>query len=749
MSTPLTAPGASTPVDEHHEERAHVLPPLKTFDTSNYSSSRAPASPTSPQNKSGFSKIGRTRSASRSSVTGIAANNTSQFVSLATAANGGDVTRTGVHVPPTYMPAAAGQDGLTRLPSSTSFRRVTSRPPIVSIMGSVSPPDEEDSEDDNHAFIAVRSREEAVARDERRNRARGYSDAIAPTPTTVATSAERKVQGRSRGSSDDSTLAEQVDPATGRKLGLDVGGAGLGVGPQGGLGGTAQNAKQVVDVEKGEAEVTVEKTDEEWMVRFEKGDPENPKNWSSLYRWYLTAAGSLLVLNSTFASSAPSGVVPNLERQFGFGREVGTLTISLFVAGYCCGPLLWGPASEQVGRKPVFLVAFLFYTGFQVGCALSQNTASILVFRFLGGMFASCPLTNSGALLADIWDADRRGIAMAYFSLAPFAGPALGPIVGGFIGASNASWRWLFWVLTLFAGFCGLIVLFTIPETYTPKILARKAKRLRKETGDDRYWAPLERNERDIKSLSKVLFIKPFQMLFTEPMLAAITVYMSFVYGWYVLPPFQPGTKIRALIAVYACSVYLMFEAYPIVFSVGHGFSAGITGLMFLGVFLGGVLSTFIYLVYFNPRYKVEARRYAPAPTPPEVRIEFCLMASPLLVIAFFVFGWTSYPTLSWVGPCIGGAILGAAVLAIFVSLFNYVSRAGVCSILLVLSTTVFRSWTPISSRLLQDLNPRWASTLLGFIALVMAPIPFVLIKYGPTLRARSKHAPDIGAGKK
>ena len=121
-------------------------------------------------------------------------------------------------------------------------------------------------------------------------------------------------------------------------------------------------------------------------------------------------------------------------------------------------------------------------------------------------------------------------------------------------------------------------------------------------------------------------------------------------------------------------SVYLMFEAYPIVFSVGHGFSAGITGLMFLGVFLGGVLSTIVYLVYFNPRYKKVHKRYKPEPTPPEVRIEFCLMAAPLLVIAFFVFGWTSYPTLSWVGPCIGGGILGAAVLAIFVSLFNYVS---------------------------------------------------------------------------
>jgi hypothetical protein len=135
-------------------------------------------------------------------------------------------------------------------------------------MGSVSPPDD-DSDDDNNAFVAVRSREEAVARDERRNRARGYSNAPAPgerlTPVSDTTSADER------------TLAEEVDPATGKKLGRGVGGAGLGVGPSGGIGGTAKNAEMQLDAEKQEAEVSVEKTDEEWMVRFEKGDPENPK----------------------------------------------------------------------------------------------------------------------------------------------------------------------------------------------------------------------------------------------------------------------------------------------------------------------------------------------------------------------------------------------------------------------------------------------------------------------------------------
>ena len=111
-------------------------------------------------------------------------------------------------------------------------------------------------------------------------------------------------------------------------------------------------------------------------------------------------------------------------------QEVGTLTISLFVAGYCVGPILWGPLSEQVNRFQTLtwlmltLISFsmvgdrysssrFLYTrsaclkivsfldchplqGFQVGCALAKNSASLLVFRFLSGTFAAAPLTNSG-----------------------------------------------------------------------------------------------------------------------------------------------------------------------------------------------------------------------------------------------------------------------------------------------------------------------------------------------------------------
>lgn len=104
------------------------------------------------------------------------------------------------------------------------------------------------------------------------------------------------------------------------------------------------------------------------------------------------------------------------------------------------------------------------------------------MFRFLGGVFAAASLSNSGcvahlytndlslnihrALIADIWDIDTRGKALAIYSLAPFAGPSLGPTVGGYMQVAGVPWRWTFWLLTFFAGACFIAVYFTIPETY-------------------------------------------------------------------------------------------------------------------------------------------------------------------------------------------------------------------------------------------------------------------------------------------
>jgi multidrug resistance protein len=485
---------------------------------------------------------------------------------------------------------------------------------------------------------------------------------------------------------------------------------------------------ELVNPEQFEANINCTKEEDPYLVRFDKGDPASPKNWSKLKRWYLTMSGGLLILNATFASSAPSAVVPQLTHQFGFSDEIGTLTISLFVAGYCVGPLLWGPLSEQLGRRPVFIFAFVIYTIFQIACALAQNTAQILVFRFIGGVFAAAPLTNSGALISDIWDPSTRGTALAAFTLGPFAGPALGPAVAGFIVVAGLSWRWLFWVMSIFAGVCTLQIIFTIPETYEPILLVEKAKRLRKETGNQSYYAPLERqNQVSFSKRLENILAKPFVLLFREPMLIAITVYMSFVYG----------------------CLYVLFEAYPIVFTIGHHFNAGISGLMFLPLLVGGIIGVVVYLLIFHPRYERAMEKYAPNPVPPEVRLETALLAAPFFAVSFFWFAWTSHPSVSYVAPMMSGLLVGCSIVWIFLGLFNYIIDTYLFVAASALaSNTVCRSLVgaafPLFARQMYDsLGTQWASSLLGFVALALMPIPLVLIKYGARIRSKSKYAPS------
>jgi DHA1 family multidrug resistance protein-like MFS transporter len=120
-------------------------------------------------------------------------------------------------------------------------------------------------------------------------------------------------------------------------------------------------------------------------------------------------------LHRTFASSAPSATTLAVAREFDVSTEVGNLVTSMFLVGYVAGPIVWGPGSELVGRKPIMLGTVGAYTILHLGQALAQNIETILITRFLAGFFACAPLVNSGGLIADIWDPAGRGLATSLF----------------------------------------------------------------------------------------------------------------------------------------------------------------------------------------------------------------------------------------------------------------------------------------------------------------------------------------------
>ncbi len=151
-------------------------------------------------------------------------------------------------------------------------------------------------------------------------------------------------------------------------------------------------------------------------IDFAPGDIENPKNWSRGRRWQITVCAVLLVMNATFASSSPSGCLESISRYFGVSMVAAGLTITLFLLGYVAGPLVFAPLSEFYGRRWIFFITFSLYLAFNFLCAFAPNFGSLLVGRFLCGIFVSAPLSNAPGVLADLWDPLDRGNAMAAFS---------------------------------------------------------------------------------------------------------------------------------------------------------------------------------------------------------------------------------------------------------------------------------------------------------------------------------------------
>ena len=106
----------------------------------------------------------------------------------------------------------------------------------------------------------------------------------------------------------------------------------------------------------------------------------------------------------------------------------------------------------------------------------------------------------------------------------------VGPVVGGFIN-TYLDWRWSFWVLAIWAGCNWLLIAFFVPETYTPVLLRRKAVKLRKETGDQRWKAPIEIMNKSVMRTVLWSCVRPFQLLFFEQMCLNLCLLSAILLG--------------------------------------------------------------------------------------------------------------------------------------------------------------------------------------------------------------------------
>ncbi|KAG4034582.1 hypothetical protein MFRU_003g05390 [Monilinia fructicola] len=458
------------------------------------------------------------------------------------------------------------------------------------------------------------------------------------------------------------------------------------------------------------------------VIHWEENDPENPYNWSPVWKGYILFIGVLVVINSTMGSSLPSNAIPYIASHFHITSEYAkVLPMSMYLLGYVLGPLAFCPLSEQYGRRTIMLATFFGYTVFTLGCALTPTWGGLLAFRILAGVNASSPISVCGGVFADIYkDPVTRGRAMAIFSGATCVGPISGPIISGYM-SPEFGWRWTFWIGLIVAGGSWLPLVF-LPETYGPVLLLKRAQKLRKETGNPDIFAPIELEKQDVRQMITVTLTRPMRMLFFELIVLAACSYLSLAYGIF----------------------YMYFEAYPIVFQGIYAQSSGISGLMFLPIVGGAFLAIIVSLWWDAFLRKAQAANKPWSLKEESRRLPLAFLGGFLYVIALFWLGWTSRTSIPFYVPMLAGLPFGMGFILIFMSLINYLTDAyEIFAASAMAASSCCRSLAgavlPFAAKpMYTRLGVPWASSLLGFLSLGMCGIPLLFMWKGDRIREGS-----------
>ncbi|MCJ1475105.1 hypothetical protein MMC13_003765 [Lambiella insularis] len=460
-------------------------------------------------------------------------------------------------------------------------------------------------------------------------------------------------------------------------------------------------------------------TDPRFEVDWEENDPHNPKNWPVWYKgltlFFISWSTSVV---SIYSTSYTTGLV-EMQSDFHIASEpVVTLGVTTYLIGLGVGSVVLAPISEIYGRRPVYMISMLLFTLLVIPCGLATSLAEVLVVRFFGALAASAMIANSPGTISDITTDEYRALAFSIWSIGPLNGPVLGPIIGGF-ATQYLGWRWTNWIVMILSA-VGWVFVCVLKETYSPRLLVKKAALRRAQTSDPRHWSRYDQ-KLPFLALLRINLSRPFVMAVTEPICIFWNIYISIIYG----------------------ILYLCFVAYPIVFSEIRGWSTGISGLAFVGIGVGCLCT-----IALEPliRRMIHAHRTDPATGAPypEAMVSVVCIAAVLVPIGQLIFAWTCEPPVHWVWSILAGLPFGAGNTAVFIYGNNYlVGSYGIYAASALAGNAVMRSFIggtlPLAGpAMYATLSPHWAGTLLGLVQVAIIPIPLVFYRYGGKIREKS-----------
>ncbi|KAH8806094.1 MFS transporter [Xylogone sp. PMI_703] len=502
----------------------------------------------------------------------------------------------------------------------------------------------------------------------------------------------------------------------------------------------SQQAEEMNDVEKDSGKITadmsqhspkVEKPAQSISTTDWDGpdDPENPWNWPFWKKAYHTSIPAFQSFAITFSSSVYTPGVPDVAKSFSVSTVVAFLPLTVSVLGLAFGPAISAPLSETFGRRAVYIIFFLPSLLFTLGAGFAQNIGTLIVCRLLAGIMGAGCLAVGAGTNSDLWNPMQRARASAFYVMTPSLGSALGPPVGGY-AVMEKGWRWTQWCV-LFVGAFSYLLCLPQKETYKKIILQQRAKRLGLPPPQDNLPTGVAK----LKVLLVITVLRPMHMIVTEPIVSLLSLFTAFNFA----------------------VLFGFFGAFPLVFEspypeiqVYH-FNTGESGLVFLAFAVGVIIATAIFIVIdFTYRKRTRERRAAGdnTPLPAEERLTAAIIGAPMLPISLFWFAWTARASIHWICCVISTVLYGIGFTLVFFAVMLYLidvygakagaSAAAANGLMRYVLAGVFPLFI---TQMYRGIGVGWATSIFGFVTIVLAPLPWVFTKFGAQIRQHSSYA--------
>ena len=465
------------------------------------------------------------------------------------------------------------------------------------------------------------------------------------------------------------------------------------------------------------------KDDKEWVVlEFAPGDPENPYNWNPKRKWFISAILCLMTLFIGLATTAYSSGMTRMSKDL--HRKVLIAQFGLFSFNMTAAvtPLFLAPFCEFVGRRIVFVGGYLGFAICFIGIALGKNMATIICMRMVLGLFGCIGTILVGGTFDDMFIPEERSHPMSLWCYIAILGTVSAPIYAGFIDQS-IGWRWIEGIQGLSNIPLLIVCVFGLAETRGSVTLQKRAKALRADTGDERWVAKEELESPGIKELLYNSSVKAWIMLISEPVVFFFGLWIAF--AWFI--------------------TFLFLSVIGITFSEKKHWGEGVAGLPYIGLLIGCTLA--YALNEFQIRKYDSIRRQSSGSIAPEHRLYGVMCGGVFLPIGLFIYSFTQYAFVHWIGPCIGLACICFGIFYIFESCYSYTADCyGQNASSAIAGQSFLRNTlgavSPLfGAQFFHNVGSQYAGLILSIISAFLTVLPYVLYKYGPLIRAKSSRA--------